>query len=126
MKLPTALQSGWNEGNYLMLKKIYHNNNYLINGLFFLALVILAIGGILLQILFGNQVPETYQIILLLLADICPVASSIFIIIRKEVPKPGFQGPRGTVAVVIGVILLLIWGTIGIALLILLFNPSAF
>jgi hypothetical protein len=32
-------------------------------------------------------------------------SSSVFIIIRKEVPKPGFQGPKGTVAVVIGVIL---------------------
>jgi hypothetical protein len=116
----------WNEGNYLMLKIIYHNNNYLINGLFVFGVVIFIIGSIILHIIFGDHVPQTYWIILMLLADICLMTSSVFIIIRKEAPKPGFQGPKGTVAVVIGVISLIFWGSIAVAMIIFLFNPSAF
>jgi hypothetical protein len=54
-----------------------------------------------------NQVPQTNYTILLLLADICAVTSSVFVIIQKEMPKLGFQGPRGTAAIVIGVISLI-------------------
>ena len=109
-----------------MLKKIYHNNNLLINGLYVVGFVIFVIGSLILRIIFGDQVPETYYMIITLILPICAIISSIFVIIRKEVPKPGFKGLRGTAAVVIGVILLFIWGIGGIALIILIFNPSAF
>ncbi len=79
-------------------------------GLAILGCVILFGGVILWKAIYNEAIPENYLYLLVAIAGLFIAIGSAFVIIYKEVPRPGLPSITGWWAVFQGVVTLLIFG----------------
>jgi hypothetical protein len=79
-------------------------------------------GAWILVKIFGEDIPDNYYSGLFIIAFIFFIVGNIFIIKRKEIPLPGLPNIKGTIAVVLGYIQLVIFCLVELILIYYLFN----
>jgi hypothetical protein len=105
------------------MKKFFGSTQFLVNGLLVIGGFVMLVGGWLLGQIFGSHYPEKYLNILMAIADLFIIASCVFVIIRREMPRPGLSSTRGTIAVVGGILGLSFFGGLEILFIYYLFKP---
>ncbi len=90
-------------------KRYLTSTSFLVNGVLVLNLFVLFIGGYVLQIIFGKDVPEKAWSLLMVIGGILPSLSCVFMVIRREMPRPKLSSVTGWPAVFFGVLGLIIW-----------------
>ena len=96
--------------DYEQIKKYFGTVQFKTLGGFIIGSVVLFGGSIGWHIIRNEPAPEYYGLYLVSIASLCVAISSAFVIKYKEAPRPGLTSIKGTWAVIIGIINLLLFG----------------
>jgi hypothetical protein len=100
------------------LKNILNSTLFLTIGLEVISGVILFFGAFVLQWIFGKHYPEIYLMILIAIANLFFLFCCFFVVVRKEMPRPGLPSIKGFWAVLQGVMGLIVFGGIELGLIV--------
>jgi hypothetical protein len=92
------------------LKKFFSAIQFKTLGGFVVGFVILFVGSVGWVVIRNEPAPEYYGYFLVSIMSLCIAISATFVIKYKEAPRPGLPSIKGTWAVIIGIINLLIFG----------------
>jgi hypothetical protein len=90
------------------MKKLLLSTKFLINGLLALTGITLFGGILLLDWIFKGNIPNVYQIWVVVISGFFMTAYFVFVVIRREMPRPGLPSTVGGIAI--------FWGILGVLL----------
>lgn len=97
------------KGGYVMKKPFWKSTAFLAYGTQFIGLVLMFVGGSVLQQIYGDNVPEYLYYAPIALFAFSGVIGHFCIVVRKEMPRPGLKPVTGMIAQFWGCLALLIF-----------------
>lgn len=91
------------------MKKPFSNSKMLILGLPALGSATIIIGLMILNLIFGNHVPDKYTLLVCLIGIIFFIIGTCFSITRQEIPRIGLPPIKGILAVFISIVTVIVF-----------------